>query len=267
METISVFWKNLLKTQSIFSSEEMATFLSLLESGKIRCAEYNAEQKKWIVHSWVKEGILRIFKSTNNQKLQQYGGQNIFFDKIKLLNQPTDATPSFRISPYSWVRRGVFLGENSVVLYGAVNIGAYIGEKTMIDMNASIGSCAQIGKRCHISANAVVGGVLEPSHALPVIINDDVFIGANSSVSEGFIIEDRCIIGAGVVLAKSTSIYDTTINSWLEKGILPAGSVVVGGNKAINGVEGVTTYCAVIIRKLKEDETHHTCHINDLLRN
>ena len=165
--------------------------------------------------------------------------------------------------PGSMVRRGSYIGKNAVLLPSFVNIGAYVGEGTMVDAWATVGSCAQIGKNVHLSGGVGIGGVLEPVQAGPTIIGDNCFIGARSEVVEGVIVEDNCVIPMGVYIGQSTKIYDRETGS-VTYGRIPAGSVVVSGN--LPSKDGsYSLYCAVIVKKVDE-KTLGKVGINELLR-
>ena len=243
----------------LFSDQEILTtankVIYSLEKGEIRIAEkINGE---WIVNEWVKKAILLAFKFRKS-KVQEYDS----FDKLALL--PYDSkNPTYRKVPLSLIREGVFIGKNAVIMPSYINIGAYIGQNTMIDINASIGSCAQIGANCHISANSCIGGVLEPVVANPVIIEDNCFISANSSVLDGIIVEENSVIATGVNLTKSTKIIDRESGETYE-GIIPSGSVVVSGSYPSKN--GVNISCAVIVKRV-DKQTRAKLSINELLRN
>jgi 2,3,4,5-tetrahydropyridine-2-carboxylate N-succinyltransferase len=161
------------------------------------------------------------------------------------------------------VRRGAFLGKDAVLMPSFVNIGAHVGAGTMVDTWATVGSCAQIGQRCHLSGGAGIGGVLEPLQASPTIIEDDCFVGARSEVVEGVVVERGSVIGMGVFLGQSTRIYDRASGT-VSYGRVPAGSVVVSGSlPAADGSHSL--YCAVIVKQV-DARTRAKTSVNDLLR-
>jgi len=168
-----------------------------------------------------------------------------------------------RVVPGAVVRRGAHIGRDVVLMPSFVNIGAYVGAGTMVDTWATVGSCAQIGARCHLSGGVGIGGVLEPLQASPTIIEDDCFIGARSEVVEGVIVERGSVIGMGVFLGQSTKIYDRATGE-ISYGRVPAGSVVVAGSlPAADGSHSL--YCAVIVKRVDE-RTRSKTSINELLR-
>ena len=165
--------------------------------------------------------------------------------------------------PPATVRRGAFLGSNVVVMPSFVNIGAYVGEGTMVDTWVTVGSCAQIGKNVHLSGGVGIGGVLEPLQANPVVIEDNCFIGARSEIVEGVIVEENSVISMGVFISQSTKIYDRETGE-ITYGRVPAGSVVVPGN--LPSKDGShSLYCAVIVKKV-DAQTRAKTSLNELLR-
>lgn len=220
-----------------------------LETGAVRAVDADFQPVVW-----VKKAVLLYFKHKTSEP-SPYGPWR---DKIAL----QACGDGRRVTPGSWVRRGCYIGENAVVLSGFVNIGAYIGAKTMVDTYASVGSCAQIGERCHLSAGVVVAGVLEPVQDAPVVVGDGCFFGAQTVVSEGVRVGDFCVLGAGVVLSQSTKIIDRDTGETLPKGLVPSGSVLVPGSYATT--HGLSVQCAVRIRTLSEPM--QKAQINELLR-
>lgn len=229
-----------------------------LESGNIRVCEKNADE--WIVNEWVKKAILLFFKTTSAKMI----GNG--FDKIPLKtenwNDADFKSAGFRVVPGSIIRSGCHIGSSVVVMPSFINIGAYIGSGTMVDSFATVGSCAQIGMNVHLSSNVVVGGVLEPTQAQPVIIEDNCFIGAGSCVLEGMIVEEGAVIGAGVHLSATTRILDRT-TGLVTYGRIPKYSVVVPGTYPT--MSGYMLGCAVVVKQVDE-KTRQKTAINDLLR-
>lgn len=190
-----------------------------------------------------------------------------FYDKVPL--KYTDYSPDkfqeekARIVPSSCVRKGAFVGANTVVMPSFINIGAYVDTGVMVDTWATVGSCAQIGKNVHLSGGAGIGGVLEPLQASPTIIEDNCFIGARSEIVEGVIVEEGSVISMGVYIGQSTRIYDRATGE-ISYGRIPAGSVVVSGN--LPSADGkYSLYCAVIVKKV-DAKTREKVGINELLR-
>lgn len=252
--------------------EKFADLCRQLESGQLRVAEKKGGE--WMVHSWVKEEILKGFACGELTDLSM--GLFSFFDKDTLAPRSFSASDKVRIVPGgNAVRRGAYLAPGVIMMPPAyVNIGAYIDCDTMIDSHALVGSCAQIGKNVHIAAASQIGGVLEPVGALPVIVEDHVFIGGNCGIYEGTIVEEHAVIATGVVINKSTPLYDA-VNGQLigpnEKGqmIVPSGAVVVAGSRPIAhgpGKEaGMHLYTPVII-KYRDEKTSVSVVLEDLLR-
>jgi len=245
--------------------EAVASVIADLDSGKLRVASRVGATQDWETHQWLKKAVLLSFRLDDNVLLD--GGCTQYFDKVpaKFADYTAEdfKTGGFRVVPGAMVRRGSFIGKNAVLLPSFVNIGAYVGEGTMVDAWATVGSCAQIGKNVHLSGGVGIGGVLEPVQAGPTIIGDNCFIGARSEVVEGVIVEDNCVISMGVYIGQSTKIYDRETGS-VTYGRVPAGSVVVAGN--LPSKDGTySLYCAVIVKKVDE-KTLGKVGINDLLR-
>lgn len=243
-----------------------------LETGEIRVAEkINGE---WKVNSWVKETILSGFRLGKLADMSQ--GQFSFLDKDTIPVRTFTAENGVRIVPGgSSVRRGAYLAPSVIMMPPAyVNIGAYVDEGTMIDSHALVGSCAQVGKHVHLSAASQLGGVLEPVGALPVIIEDNVFIGGNCGIYEGTIVKENAVIGTGVIINASTSIFDATTGEYIranENGqiVVPSGAVVVAGSRPVSkgpGAEqGIHLYCPVIV-KYRDEKTSGSITLEDMLR-
>ena len=245
--------------------EAVASVIADLDSGKLRVASRVGASQDWETHQWLKKAVLLSFRLDDNVLLD--GGCTQYFDKVpaKFADYTAEdfKTGGFRVVPGAMVRRGSFIGKNAVLLPSFVNIGAYVGEGTMVDAWATVGSCAQIGKNVHLSGGVGIGGVLEPVQAGPTIIGDNCFIGARSEVVEGVIVEDNCVISMGVYIGQSTKIYDRESGN-VTYGRVPAGSVVVAGN--LPSKDGTySLYCAVIVKKVDE-KTLGKVGINELLR-
>jgi 2,3,4,5-tetrahydropyridine-2-carboxylate N-succinyltransferase len=235
-----------------------------LERGTWRVAEPDGKGG-WKVNEWLKKAVLLYFRC-NDMRLME-GEPAPFWDKVPLRFAGADEhafrEAGARIVPGAVVRRGAFLGKDAVLMPSFVNIGAHVGAGTMVDTWATVGSCAQIGQRCHLSGGAGIGGVLEPLQASPTIIEDDCFIGARSEVVEGVVVERGSVIGMGVFLGQSTRIYDRASGS-VSYGRVPAGSVVVSGSlPAADGSHSL--YCAVIVKQV-DARTRAKTSVNDLLR-
>ena len=210
--------------------EAIEASISGLEQGTLRVAEpVNGD---WQVNEWLKKAVLLYFRVRHNQVVE--GSASRYFDKVPLRwAQGADddiSTCGARIVPPATVRRGAFIGHDAVLMPSYVNIGAYVGERSMVDTWATVGSCAQIGEHVHLSGGVGIGGVLEPLQATPTIIEDECFIGARSEVVEGVIIGKGSVISMGVYIGKSTRIYDRESGE-IMYGRVPPGSVVVTGNQ------------------------------------
>jgi 2,3,4,5-tetrahydropyridine-2-carboxylate N-succinyltransferase len=243
--------------------EAILETIELLDAGKLRVAE--KQDDKWIVNQWVKQAVLLLFRIETNKQLP--GGFTHYFDKVPLkyaeFTQEEFNQQNARIVPPACVRKGAFIGPNTILMPSYVNIGAYIDNGTMVDTWATVGSCAQIGKHVHLSGGVGIGGVLEPLQANPTIIEDNCFIGARSEIVEGVIVEENSVISMGVYIGQSTPIYHREKDEIIY-GRVPAGSVVVPGTlPSKNGK--CSLYCAVIVKQVDE-KTRSKTSINELLR-
>lgn len=272
-QKIEKIWQN----SSEFEQHEdiILEALRAIDSGLVRVAEPSANG--WRVNEWVKHAILLYFKIAQTRQINwalepENSAGHAWVDKVPLKFagwQKSDFLKhSIRAAPGAIVRHGAFVGKNVVLMPSFVNIGAHIGDGCMIDAWATVGSCAQIGKNCHISGGAGIGGVLEPASASPVIIEDDCFIGARSEIAEGVVVGRGSVISMGVFLSKSTKIVDRETGE-IFTGHVPANSVVIpgslsSGKKAENGME-ISTYAAIIVKKADE-KTRAKTATNELLR-
>lgn len=243
-----------------------------LESGEIRVAEKKDGQ--WQVNSWIKEVILSGFRLGKLKDMSD--GVLSFFDKDTVPARRFSLEDKVRIVPGgSSVRRGAHIAQSVIIMPPSyVNIGAYVGEDSMIDSHALVGSCAQVGKNVHLSAASQLGGVLEPVGALPVIVEDNVFIGGNCGIYEGTVLKEFSVIGSGVIINKSTAIYDATTGNYIkadDKGriVVPEGAVVVPGSRPLakspGKEEGIHIYTPVII-KYRDKKTAASVVLEDVLR-
>ena len=245
--------------------------LDLLDRGAARVAEPDGKGG-WQVNQWLKKAVLLSFR-LNDNAVMDYGSAGApSFDKVPLKFTGWDAdrfrAAGIRAVPGAIVRRGAHIGKNVVLMPSFVNIGANVGEGTMIDTWASVGSCAQVGQNCHISAGAGIGGVLEPMQANPTIIGDNCFIGARSEVVEGVIVGEGCVVAMGVfITATSKIVYRDT--GQVITGHIPPFSVVVPGampgKPLADGSPGPSLACAVIIKSV-DAQTRAKTAINELLR-
>ena len=243
--------------------EAVAEVLRGLDAGTLRVAEKRAGD--WIVNQWVKKAVLLSFRLRDNEIMQ--GGYTHYFDKVESkfarFSQADFAAGGYRVVPPATVRHGAYIAKNAVLMPSYVNIGAHVGEGTMVDTWATVGSCAQIGRNVHLSGGVGIGGVLEPLQANPTIIEDDCFIGARSEVVEGVIVGEGSVVSMGVYIGQSTKIYNRMTGE-VSYGRIPPGSVVVSGN--LPGPDGrYSLYCAVIIKQV-DAKTRAKTGINELLR-
>lgn len=247
--------------QPVFQAVER--IIHLLDRGELRIAEKTAQG--WVVNDWLKKCVLLSFRLHPNRMMVGTDIGMQWWDKVPLKTAHWGVgefgQAGFRAVPGSVVRRGAYVAPNVVMMPSFVNIGAYVGEGTMVDTWATIGSCAQVGKNCHISGGVGIGGVLEPLQAAPVIIEDNVFIGARSEVAEGVIVEEGAVLSMGVFLGASTKIINRETGE-IFKGRVPAYSVVVPGT--LPG-ERANLACAVIVKQV-DAGTRSKTSINDLLR-
>ncbi len=255
--------------------EVFEEFKSALRRGEIRSAEKDTEGN-WHANAWVKQGILLGFKMGRMVEASRECETFQFFDKDTYPLRPMSLDDGIRIVPGgSTIRDGCFVAKNVVLMPPCyVNVGAYVDEGTMIDSHALVGSCAQIGKRVHLSAAAQIGGVLEPVGAVPVIIEDDVLVGGNTGVYEGTIVRERAVLASGVILTRSTPLFDLPneriIKSDGERPLeVPAGAVVVQGSRAVSkgfGRENGLSLYAPIIVKYRDEKTDASAKLEDYLR-
>jgi 2,3,4,5-tetrahydropyridine-2-carboxylate N-succinyltransferase len=242
--------------------------LNSLDKGLIRvCEKINGN---WIVNQWIKKAILLSFRLNDNEISK--GPYATWFDKVpsKTNNWSKDdhINAGFRYVPNGVVRKSAYIAKGVILMPSFVNLGAYVDEGTMIDTWSTVGSCAQIGKNCHISGGAGIGGVLEPLQANPVIVEDNCFIGARSEVAEGVIVGEGSVLSMGVFIGASTKIIDRTSGE-IHMGKVPPYSVIVPGTlpgkTLADGSVGPSLYCAVIVKRVDE-KTRSKTSINDLLR-
>ncbi|MHA0318218.1 2,3,4,5-tetrahydropyridine-2,6-dicarboxylate N-succinyltransferase [Sphingomonas melonis] len=240
--------------------------LALLDAGTARVAEPDGNGG-WRVNQWLKKAVLLSFRLNDNSLIDNGPGAGHWFDKVPSKfsgwSEAEFRAAGFRAVPGSVVRRGAYVAAGAILMPSFVNIGAYVGEGTMVDTWATVGSCAQIGKNVHLSGGAGIGGVLEPLQADPVIIGDGAFIGARAEVAEGVRVGEGAVLSMGVYLGASTKIVDRETGE-VFKGEVPPYAVVVPGS--MGGGEGKPSlYCAVIVKRV-DAQTRSKTSINDLLR-
>ena len=242
----------------------VAEVLALLDTGRLRVAERDAEGQ-WQVNQWAKKAVLLSFR-LRDMEHQPGGAQGGgWWDKVdskfKGWGDNQWRAAGFRAVHGCIVRHSAHIARGAVLMPCFVNLGAYVGEGTMVDTWATVGSCAQIGRNVHLSGGVGIGGVLEPMQAGPTIIEDNCFIGARSEVVEGCIVREGSVLGMGVFIGQSTKIVDRETGT-VTYGEVPAGSVVVAGSLPS---KGVNLYCAVIVKKV-DAQTRSKTSINELLR-
>jgi 2,3,4,5-tetrahydropyridine-2,6-dicarboxylate N-succinyltransferase len=240
--------------------------LAGLDDGSLRVAE-KAASGGWTVNEWLKKAVLLSFRLNDNALVDGGSAGAPAFDKVPTKFAGWDESQfraaGFRAVPGCVVRRGAFIGKGAVLMPSFVNIGAHVGDGTMVDTWATVGSCAQIGRNVHLSGGAGIGGVLEPLQANPVVIEDGAFIGARAEVAEGVIVEEGAVLSMGVYLGASTKIVDRASGE-IVTGRVPAYSVVVPGT--LPGKDGGPgLYCAVIVKRV-DAQTRAKTGINELLR-
>jgi 2,3,4,5-tetrahydropyridine-2,6-dicarboxylate N-succinyltransferase len=247
-------------------------FRDALTAGKIRAAEQ--QNGRWVVNTWVKQGILLGFRLGELNEMGGDGGLS-FVDKDTFPARNFSLADRVRVVPGgSSVRQGAYVAPSVICMPPMfINVGAYVDEGTMVDSHALVGSCAQIGKRVHLSAGAQVGGVLEPVNAAPVIIEDDVLVGGNCGIYEGTLVRTRAVLGAGTILTRSTPLYDVVrgevyraTDQPLE---VPANAVVVPGARAVKQGQAakwnISLYTPIIV-KYRDEKTDQRIELEDLLR-
>jgi len=247
--------------------EAVEAVVAGLDAGRLRVAE--KIDGAWVTHEWIKKAVLLSFRLADSAPIGLAGPQVPFrfYDKLPTKFARWDdaafAQAGVRVVPPAVARRGAFIAKNVVLMPSYVNVGAWVGEGTMVDTWATVGSCAQIGRNVHLSGGVGIGGVLEPVQATPTIIEDNCFIGARSEIVEGVIVEENSVLGMGVFIGQSTRIYDRATKS-VTYGRVPSGSVVVAGSlPSADASHGL--YCAVIVKRV-DAKTRAKTGINELLR-
>ena len=239
--------------------------LAALDCGDFRVAEKSGGE--WHTHQWIKKAVLLSFRLSPMAPIDGGPGGAPWYDKVPSKfagwSDADFARAGFRAVPGAIVRHSAFIARGAVLMPSFVNVGARVGEGTMVDTWATVGSCAQIGANCHISGGTGIGGVLEPLQANPVIIEDNCFIGARSEVAEGVIVGEGAVLGMGVFLGQSTKIVDRH-SGQIHMGRVPPYSVVVAGTLP-GGPGKPSLYCAVIVKTVDE-RTRSKTSINELLR-
>ena len=246
--------------------ENVERAIALLDSGEARVAEPDGNGG-WQVNQWLKKAVLLSFRLNDNQVMDGGSAGHPAFDKVPSKFAGWDDArfreAGFRVVPGAVARAGAYIAPGCVLMPSFVNIGAHVGKGTMVDTFASIGSCAQVGENCHISAGAGIGGVLEPMQANPTIIGENCFIGARSEIVEGVIVGEGSVVAMGVFITQSTKIVDRATGT-VSRGEIPPYSVVVPGTLP-DPDGGPSLACAVIVKTV-DARTREKTSINELLR-
>lgn len=254
-------WDDRTLLQNIEVQEVINKVIDLLDKGEIRVS--SPTEDGWVTHDWIKKAVIMYFPIRQMKTIEV--GPFEFHDKMEL--KRGYAEKGVRVVPHAIARYGAYLAKGVIMMPSYVNIGAYVNEGTMVDTWATVGSCAQIGKNVHLSGGVGIGGVLEPVQASPVIIEDNVFVGSRCIVVEGVHVAKEAVLGANVVLTKSTKIIDVSQSQPIEyNGFVPSRSVVIPGSYTKKFEAGeYQVPCALIIGKRKESTDLKTS-LNDALR-
>jgi 2,3,4,5-tetrahydropyridine-2-carboxylate N-succinyltransferase len=237
--------------------------IDLLDRGQARVAEIDETTGEVVVHQWLKQAILLLFKLAAMETIEL--GPFEYADKLPLKRDY--AAAGVRVVPGASARWGSFLEPGVILMPSYVNIGARVGRGTMVDTWATVGSCAQVGANCHLSGGVGIGGVLEPPQAAPVVIEDEVMIGSRCMVTEGARVGRGAVLGAGLVLNPSIPVIDAETGEEISRGHVPPWSVVVSATRPRpfpGGTFGLA--CALVIKRLTEGERHDKAKLNDILR-
>lgn len=237
--------------------------IELLDSGAARVAEIDAATGQVVVHEWLKEAILLLFRLRAIETVEL--GPFEFADRLELKHDYLER--GVRVVPGASARRGSFLERGVVMMPSYVNIGARVGAGTMVDTWATVGSCAQIGARVHLSGGVGIGGVLEPPNAVPVMIGDDAFIGSRSMITDGARVGEGAVVGSGTILNPSIPVIDAETGEELSRGVIPEWCVAVGASRK-RTYPGGDFYlpCVLVLRHLEEGERLNKVVLNDVLR-
>lgn len=244
-------------------------FMAALNEGSVRACEPG--NSGWMVNQWIKMGILIGFRMGVLAELP-WSDQKVFFDKDTLAEKRFTLQDQIRVVPGGTsARNGCYIAKGVAIMPPAfINVGAYVDSGSLIDSHALVGSCAQIGKNVHLSAGAMIGGVLEPIGSRPVVIEDDVFVGGNTGIYEGIIVQKRAVIASGTIITGSTPIFDSVRGEYLQRDTgasftIPEGAVVVPGSRAMKNHPGFQVYCPIII-KYRDDKTDGSVQLEQDLR-
>jgi len=248
--------------ENLEARRDVELVITKLDDGQLRVAEIDADGDV-VVHEWVKKAILLLFRLRGMEKFEV--GPFEYLDKLELKRDYERR--GVRVVPGASARRGSFLSPGVILMPSYVNIGAWVGPNTMVDTWATVGSCAQIGANVHLSGGVGIGGVLEPANAVPVVIEDDAFIGSRCMVVEGARVGRGAVLGAGTILNPSIPVIDAQTGEEVSRGYVPDYCVAVSANRR-RDLAGGEFYlpCVLIIRRMSEGERHNKVVLNDLLR-
>jgi 2,3,4,5-tetrahydropyridine-2,6-dicarboxylate N-succinyltransferase len=248
--------------QNLEARRDVELVITKLDDGQLRVAQIN-EKNEVVVNEWVKKAILLLFRLRGLEKAEV--GPFEFLDKLEL---KTDyERRGVRVVPGASARRGSFLSPGVILMPSYVNIGAWVGPGTMVDTWATVGSCAQIGSNVHLAGGVGIGGVLEPANAVPVVIEDDAFIGSRCMIVEGARVGKGSVLGAGTILNPSIPVIDAQTGEEVSRGYVPDYCVAVSANRR-REYPGGEFYlpCVLIIKRMSEGERHNKAALNDILR-
>jgi 2,3,4,5-tetrahydropyridine-2-carboxylate N-succinyltransferase len=246
---------------NVEARRDVELVITKLDEGRLRVAEIVDEEV--VVHSWVKQAILLLFRLHGLEKSE--AGPFEYFDKLELKHD--FERQGVRVVPGASARRGSFLSPGVILMPSYVNIGAWVGPGTMVDTWATVGSCAQIGANVHLSGGVGIGGVLEPPNAVPVVIEDDAFIGSRSMIVDGARVGRGSVLGAGTILNPTIPVIDAETGKELSRGYVPDYCVAVSANRKRDFAGGEFYLpCVLVVRHLEEGERHNKVTLNAVLR-
>ena len=264
-QTITALWEGRDDLFAVLPQEEARAAvheaIELLDTGKARVAELHGDEV--VVHQWLKYAVLLLFRLSKMDTIEL--GPFEYADKIPLKHD--FQASGVRVVPGASARWGAYLAPGSVMMPSYVNIGAHVGADTMVDTWATVGSCAQIGERVHLSGGVGIGGVLEPPQAAPVFVGDDSMIGSRCIVAEGARVGKGVVLGAGAILTGSIPVIDAETGAELSRGIVPDWCVAISATRArqyAGGEFGLP--CVLVVKRLSEGERHDKAKLNDILR-
>jgi 2,3,4,5-tetrahydropyridine-2-carboxylate N-succinyltransferase len=261
-ERIAVLWevRDELDDRDPGVEATVLSVIELLDRGRLRVAELDRDGEV-VVHEWLKRAIVLLFRVCPMEHTA--AGPMLFADRLP----PKRSSPNVRVVPGAYARFGSYLASGTILMPSFVNVGAYVGRGTLVDTWATVGSCAQIGERVHLSGGVGVGGVLEPLQAAPVIVEDDAFIGSRCMLIEGARVGAGAVVGAGIILSPTIPVIDSESGEELSRGYIPAWSVAVGATRTrafAGGEFGLP--CVLVVKRLPEGERHDKVRLNELVR-